>query len=59
MSDHQNRPYLKYDIPFANNKATADFLIHSSYMEEEYNHDIIDFKQNIAHRAEVLPSDEV
>ncbi|MCR4717164.1 MAG: methylglyoxal synthase [Lachnospiraceae bacterium] len=47
-----------YDIPFANNKATADFLIHSSYMEEEYNHDVIDFKQNIAHRAEVLPSDE-
>ncbi|WP_026516776.1 methylglyoxal synthase [Butyrivibrio sp. MC2021] len=43
-----------YDIPFANNKATADFLIHSSYMDEEYDHEVINFKQNIAHRAETL-----
>ena len=47
-----------YDIPFANNKATADFLIHSSFMEEEYDHDVVDFKQNIAHRAEILPTKE-
>ena len=47
-----------YDIPFANNKATADFLIHSSYMDEEYDHDVVDFKQNIAHRAHVLPTTE-
>ena len=47
-----------YDIPFANNKATADFLIHSSFMDEEYDHEIINFKQNIAHRAEVLPTEE-
>ena len=45
-----------YDIPFANNKATADFLIHSSLMEEEYNHDVINFQQNIEHRAETLPN---
>lgn len=45
-----------YDIPFANNKATADFLIHSTYMEQEYDHEIINFKQNIANRAETLPS---
>ncbi len=44
-----------YDIPFANNKATADFLIHSTLMDEEYDHDVINFQQNIAHRAEVLP----
>ena len=43
-----------YDIPFANNKATADFLIHSTYMDEEYDHDVINFKQNIAQRAETL-----
>ena len=43
-----------YDIPFANNKATADFLIHSSYMDEEYDHDVINFKQNIANRAQTL-----
>ena len=45
-----------YDIPFANNKATADFLLHSSYMDEEYDHEIINFKQNIAQRAETLPN---
>lgn len=46
-----------YDIPFANNKATADFLIHSTYMDAEYDHEIINFKQNIANRAETLPSE--
>ncbi len=45
-----------YDIPFANNKATADFMIRSSLMDEEYDHEIINFKQNIAHRAETLPN---
>ena len=43
-----------YDIPFANNKATADFLIHSTLMDEEYDHDVINFKENIARRAETL-----
>ncbi len=43
-----------YDIPFANNKATADFLIHSTLMDEEYDHDVVNFKQHIAHRAETL-----
>lgn len=43
-----------YDIPIANNKATADFLINSKYMDEEYNHDVINFQQNIAHRASTL-----
>ena len=45
-----------YDIPFANNKATADFLINSTLMDEEYDHDVINFKQNIAERAETLPT---
>ncbi len=43
-----------YDIPFANNKATADFLIYSTLMDEEYDHDVINFKKNIEHRAETL-----
>lgn len=43
-----------YDIPIANNKATADFMITSSYMNQEYNHSIINFKKNIAERAENL-----
>ncbi len=43
-----------YDIPIANNKATADFLITSKYMNEEYNHTVMDFKQNVADRAQTL-----
>ena len=43
-----------YDIPIANNKATADFLLTSRYMEEEYEHEIINFQQNIKMRAETL-----
>lgn len=45
-----------YDIPFANNKATADFLIRSTLMDEEYNHDVINFQQNIEQRAHTLPN---
>ena len=40
-----------YDIPMANNKATADFMIRSEYMDKEYNHDVINFRKNIEKRA--------
>ncbi len=43
-----------YDIPIANNKATADFLLTSSLMDQEYAHEIINFQQNIKMRAETL-----
>lgn len=43
-----------YDIPIANNTASADFIIKSSLMEEEYTHKIIDFNQNIKERAQSL-----
>ena len=43
-----------YDIPFANNKATADFILNSLLINEEYDHEVINFKQNIAQRAENL-----
>ena len=43
-----------YDIPIANNKATADFLMTSSYINEQYNHEVINFRENILHRAETL-----
>nr|WP_318684400.1 methylglyoxal synthase [uncultured Acetatifactor sp.] len=43
-----------YDIPIANNKATADFLIHSSLMNECYDHDVINFNKNIANRAQSM-----
>lgn len=43
-----------YDIPIANNKATADFLIHSLYMDKEYTHQIENFKNTVKKRAETL-----
>ena len=43
-----------YDIPIANNKATADFMITSKFMDQEYEHNIINFHQNIAERARTL-----
>lgn len=43
-----------YDIPIANNKATADFLITSPLMEQEYEHSVINFHQNIKERAKTL-----
>ena len=42
------------DPLIANNKATADFMITSPLMDEEYEHDIINFHQNIKERAKKL-----
>lgn len=43
-----------YDIPIANNKATADFMIRSEYMQTQYDHKIINFHKNISDRAKTL-----
>ena len=43
-----------YDIPIANNIATADFLIHSALMDEEYVHQVENFKKTVENRAEAL-----
>ena len=43
-----------YDIPIANNKATADFMITSSYMDSEYQHDVLNFQRNVEQRAKTL-----
>ena len=43
-----------YDIPIANNIATADFLIHSTLMDQEYSHQIENFKTTVESRAEKL-----
>lgn len=40
-----------YDIPIANNKASADFIITSPYLNAEYEHEIINFQENIRQRA--------
>ena len=43
-----------YDIPIANNKATADFMITSPLMDEEYEHQVINFRQKVIDRANTL-----
>ena len=40
-----------YDIPIANNKATADFMIQSPLMDKTYEHTVINFSKNVAERA--------
>ena len=40
-----------YDIPIANNMATADFLITSPYMGSPYTRSLLNFRQNIDDRV--------
>ncbi|MGM9637641.1 MAG: methylglyoxal synthase [Eubacteriales bacterium] len=40
-----------YDIPIANNRATADFIITSDFMNSEYTHYVVDFQKAITQRA--------
>lgn len=41
-----------YDIPMATNRATADFLLSSTYMEGEYYRKILDFSKTIDMRKD-------
>jgi methylglyoxal synthase len=43
-----------FDIPIANNRATADFIITSKFMETEYTRKLINFRHNIDMRAQEL-----
>jgi methylglyoxal synthase len=43
-----------YDIPMANTRATADFIITSPLMESTYEHQVINFNKNISDRAKTL-----
>ena len=43
-----------YDIPIANNRSTADFIITSPYMEQEYTRKLINFRHNVNMRAKEL-----
>ncbi|WP_124065263.1 methylglyoxal synthase [Clostridium sp. E02] len=43
-----------YDIPMANTRATADFIITSPLMQTTYEHQIINFNKNITDRANSL-----
>lgn len=44
-----------YDIPIANNRSTADFIITSCYMDTTYSRNLLNFKRNIDLRANDLP----
>lgn len=43
-----------YDIPIANNRATADFIITSPYMDSTYAHPLPDFRGAVNERAKTL-----
>ncbi len=43
-----------YDIPIANNQATADFMITSKYMNEEYERSVLNYNMIIKRRIEEL-----
>lgn len=43
-----------YDIPMANTKATADFIITSPLMDDIYEHEVINFNKNVSDRANTL-----
>lgn len=43
-----------YDIPIANNRSTADFMITSRYMNAEYVHNVMNFKKNVEERVNEL-----
>lgn len=43
-----------YDIPIANNRASADFMITSAYMDQPYERKVINFKKNIQERSKML-----
>ena len=42
-------------IPIANNIATADFMIHSTLMNEQYSHQIENFKNTVDVRVKEMP----
>lgn len=43
---------IVYDIPFANNQATADFLLTSHFMTEEYERTVENYNNTIQKRLE-------
>jgi len=46
-----------YDIPMAINRASADFMLTSKFMNEEYEHPVIDFDKIIRQRSAEMKED--
>jgi len=40
-----------YDIPIATNRASADFMITSPLMDNEYEHEVMNFSKNVQERS--------
>lgn len=45
---------LVYDIPIATNRASADFMITSPPMEENYTREVENFQLTVKQRSQVL-----
>lgn len=45
---------LVYDIPIATNKASADFMITSTLMDQEYSREVLNFQKTAQMRSETL-----
>lgn len=43
-----------YDIPIANNKATADFLLTSAFMNSEYERKVVNYNKVIQSRIQAM-----
>ena len=43
-----------YDIPIANNRATADFILSSPYMSGQYSHELPDYVAAAAEREQIV-----
>ena len=43
-----------YDIPIANNLATADFMLHSEYMNASYNRKVENFNKTVEDRVKSM-----
>jgi len=43
-----------YDIPITTNRASADFMITSPLMDEEYSHEVINFHHTVLERSRAL-----
>ena len=46
-----------YDIPIANNLATADFMLYSKFMDEPYSRKIENFNKTIQERVNKMKQD--
>ena len=46
-----------YDIPMAINRASADFMLTSKFMDEKYEHPVIDFDKIVRQRSAEMKED--